>query len=121
MSNCAKRYDDLRDAIANQPDSPHIFDLSPTADQVENNRQKLVKNSVDNFISGVLATDRSYPVFPHPVLSHWRSLCTRDGGIQLKAASLSCADCGIAGSNKSMLPSIKKALSVVIQGSGRGH
>jgi hypothetical protein len=66
LSNCGWQYDDLRDAIANQPDSPHVFDLSPTADHVETNRQNPVNNRVDNFISGVLATDPPYPVFLSP-------------------------------------------------------
>ena len=50
-------YDDLRDAIANQPNSPHVFDLSPTGDHVETNRENPVNNRVDNFITGVLATN----------------------------------------------------------------
>ena len=66
LSNCGWQYDDLRDAIANQPDSPHVFDLSPTADHVETNRQNPVNNRVDNFISGVLATDSPHPVFVSP-------------------------------------------------------
>jgi len=66
LSNCGWMYDDLRDAIANQPDSPHIFDLSPTGDHVETNRQNPVNNRVDNFISGVLATDPPHPVFHSP-------------------------------------------------------
>ena len=66
LSNCAWQYDDLRDAIANQPDSPHVFDLSPTGDHVETNRENPVNNRVDNFISGVLATDPPYPVFLSP-------------------------------------------------------
>jgi len=66
LSNCGWMYYDLRDAIANQPDSPHIFDLSPTGDHVETNRQNPVNNRVDNFISGVLATDPPHPVFLSP-------------------------------------------------------
>ena len=66
LSNCGWMYDDLRDAIANQPDSPHVFDLSPTGDHVETNRGNPVNNRVDNFISGVLATDPPYPVFLSP-------------------------------------------------------
>ena len=57
LSNCAWQYDDLRDAIANQPNSPHIFDLSPTGDHVETNRNNPVNDRVDNFITGVLATN----------------------------------------------------------------
>ena len=57
LSNCAWQYDDLRDAIANQPDSPHIFDLSPTGDHVETNRENPVNDRVDNFVTGVLATN----------------------------------------------------------------
>ncbi len=57
LSNCGWMYDDLRDAIANQPDSPHIFDLSPTGDHVETNRQNPVNNRVDNFLSDVLSTN----------------------------------------------------------------
>ena len=57
LSNCAWQYDDLRDAIENQPDSPHVFDLSPTGDHVETNRNNPVNDRVDNFITGVLATN----------------------------------------------------------------
>jgi len=63
LSNCGWQYDDLRDAIDNQPDSPHVFDLSPTGDHVETNRQNPVNNRVDNFISGVLAINPPH-VFP---------------------------------------------------------
>ena len=63
LSNCGWMYDDLRDAIDNQPNSPHVFDLSPTGDHVETNRENPVNNRVDNFVSGVLATIPPH-VFP---------------------------------------------------------
>jgi len=53
----------LRDAIDNQPNSPHVFDLSPTGDHVETNRENPVNNRVDNFVNGVLATNPPH-VFP---------------------------------------------------------
>ena len=63
LSNCGWMYDDLRDAIDNQPNSPHVFDLSPTGDHVETNRENPVNNRVDNFVNGVLATIPPH-VFP---------------------------------------------------------
>lgn len=67
LSNCGWQYDGLREAIANQPNSPHVFDLSPTGDHVETNRENPVNDRVDNFINGVLATDPPYPVFVPPL------------------------------------------------------
>ena len=66
LSNCGWQYDDLRDAIATEPDSPHVFDLSPTGDNVETNRENPINDRVDNFISGVLAADPPHPVFLPP-------------------------------------------------------
>ena len=57
LSNCAWQYDELRNAIVNQPNSPHVFDLSPNGDHVETNRENPVNDRVDSFLSGVLATN----------------------------------------------------------------
>ncbi|WP_163931493.1 alpha/beta hydrolase [Paraferrimonas sp. SM1919] len=64
LSNCAWMYDDLRKAIDNQINSPHLFDLSPTGDHVETNRNNPVNDRVDNFLNTVLATTPPHPFVP---------------------------------------------------------
>lgn len=44
LRNCAWHHDGLIQAIANQSDSPHAFDLSPTGDHVETNMNHAVHN-----------------------------------------------------------------------------
>ena len=56
LSNCGWQYDGLREVIANQSNSPHVFDLSPTGDHVETNRRNPVNDRVDIFLSDVLST-----------------------------------------------------------------
>ena len=62
LSNCGWQYDGLREVIANQSNSPHVFDLSPTGDHVETNRTNPVNGRVDNFLSEVWSTNPP-PVF----------------------------------------------------------
>lgn len=57
LSNCGWQYDGLREVIANQSNSPHVFDLSPTGDHVETNRENPVNDRVDSFLSSVLSTN----------------------------------------------------------------
>jgi len=57
LSNCGWQYDGLREVIANQSNSPHVFDLSPTGDHVETNRRNPVNDRVDIFLSDVLSTN----------------------------------------------------------------
>ena len=66
LSNCGWQYDGLREAIENQPDSPHLFDLSPSGDHVETNRENPVNNRVNNFINDTLATNPPYPFAGNP-------------------------------------------------------
>ncbi len=97
LSNCGWQYDDLRDAIAKEPDSPHVFDLSPTGDNVETNRENPINDRVDNFISGVLAALQPHPVFFHPIPSHRVGPKTRaDSGIERTAVYLLCVYCAFA-------------------------
>ena len=63
LSNCGWMYDELVQAIDNQPNSPHVFDLSPTGDHVETNRNNPVNDRVDTFLNGVWSTNPPH-VFP---------------------------------------------------------
>ncbi len=63
LSNCGWMYDDLRAAIDNQTDSPHLLDLSPTGNHVDTNRVGAINNRVDNFLSVVLSANPPV-VFP---------------------------------------------------------
>jgi hypothetical protein len=54
-------YDDLRQAIDNQANSPHVLDLSPIGDHVETNRKNPVNDRVDDFVNEVLATNPPDP------------------------------------------------------------
>jgi hypothetical protein len=57
LSNCGWMYDDLRQAIDSQANSPHVLDLSPIGDHVETNRENPVNDRVDDFLNEVLATN----------------------------------------------------------------
>ncbi len=57
LSNCGWQYDGLREVIANQSNSPHVFDLSPTGDHVETNRRNPVNDRVDIFLSECLVDE----------------------------------------------------------------
>lgn len=57
LSNCGWMYDELVQAIDNQPSSPHVFDLSPTGNHVETNRDNPVNDRVDSFIEAVWSTN----------------------------------------------------------------
>lgn len=56
LSNCGWQYDNLNQTIANQPNSPHIFDLH-SGDHVETNRTHPVNDRVDAFLQGVWSTN----------------------------------------------------------------
>jgi len=61
LSNCAWYADDLRLAIANQPDSPHVLDISPMGNHVDTDRPGPINDRVDNFINDVMATNPPHP------------------------------------------------------------
>ncbi len=63
LSNCGWMYDDLRKAVDNQPNSPHVFDLSPTGNHVDTNRKGPINDRVDTFLNGVYSTNPPH-VFP---------------------------------------------------------
>ena len=63
LSNCGWMYDELREAIDNQADSPHFLDLTPTGNHVDTNRDGPVNDRVDAFLDGVWATNPP-SVFP---------------------------------------------------------
>ena len=63
LSNCGWMYDDLRKAVDNQPNSPHVFDLSPTGNHVDTNRKGPLNDRVDTFLNGVLSKNPPQ-VFP---------------------------------------------------------
>lgn len=64
LSNCAWFADDLRQAIDNQPDTPHVLDLSPTGGHGDTGREGPINDRVDTFVSGVLATNPPHPFAP---------------------------------------------------------
>ena len=61
LSNCGWMYDDLRQAIDNQPSSPHVLELSPTGDHVDTNRGGPINNRVNAFLNTVLSTNPPNP------------------------------------------------------------
>jgi hypothetical protein len=64
LSNCAWMLDDLRQAIDNQPNSPHVLDLSPTGDHVDTDRPGPINDRVDNFLNNVWSTNPPHPFSP---------------------------------------------------------
>ena len=56
LSNCRWHYDRLRQAIDEQPNTPHILDFAPNGDHVETNRNNPVNTRVDNFLAAVWST-----------------------------------------------------------------
>jgi|GEM_PF-444385 len=63
LGNCAWQYQLLGEAVDNQPNSPHVFDLTPEGDHVDTKRPGPVNDRVDIFLDGVLETAPAY-VFP---------------------------------------------------------
>jgi len=61
LSNCAWLADPLRLAIAAQPDSPHVLDISPTGRHTDTNRPGPINDRVDDFVNEVLATNPPDP------------------------------------------------------------
>lgn len=61
LNNCDWVYDNLRQAIANQTDSPHQMTIIDGAGHTPTNSAGAVNNIVDNFVSGVLAGNPDMP------------------------------------------------------------
>ncbi len=57
LNNCDYVFDGIRQAVANQPSSPHQVSIIDGAGHVPTNRAGAVNDIVDTFIDGVLATN----------------------------------------------------------------
>jgi hypothetical protein len=57
-------YDGIRQAVANQPDSPHQVTLIDGAGHTPSNKPGVANDIVDDFISQILSTDPPYPFEP---------------------------------------------------------